>query len=444
MGTPRAFIGPARAGSVPLAPLQILVAEMKTIVVIGGGIIGLTTAWSLVEAGFNVRVIERSKSPATGASHANGGQLSYRYVSPLADQGVPLKALKWLLDPDGPLHWRPEADAHQWRWLASFLAHCRAPVNQRTTGRLLALGALSQAACAEFGTRLPLAEAHWRAPGKLVLYRHQKDFDHARARVERQGAGPEQALGPDDCRRVEPALTHSPVAWAGGIFTEGEAVADCHAVCLQLASALAQHPNFEGFVQAEVTGFLLQQRQARAALTDQGPIAGDEFVLAAGIGSRALAETVGIRLPLYPLKGYSLSAPIGAHHHPPEVSVTDFEKKVLYTRIGHQLRVAAMVDLVGLHEEIDPQRLAALQRAVHATLPDAADYAQAEPWAGLRPATPAGAPILGASPVEHLWLNVGHGALGFTFSFGSARILSRLIAGQPSPLPLDGLQLQAA
>ena len=178
-----------------------------------------------------------------------------------------------------------------------------------------------------------------------------------------------------------------------------------------------------------------------ALKTDQGEIAADDFVLAAGLHSRELAQTVGLHLPIYPLKGYSLSAPIGPAHKPPVISVTDFEKKVVYARIGGHLRVAAMVDLVGDDARIDPGRMAALRRNVQATFPQAADYEHATEWAGLRPATPSGAPILGASGRRNLWLNVGHGALGFTFSFGTAEIVAELISGRPSPLALDGLQL---
>jgi D-amino-acid dehydrogenase len=173
-------------------------------------------------------------------------------------------------------------------------------------------------------------------------------------------------------------------------------------------------------------------------------VAGDAFVIAAGLHSRALARTLDLHLPLYPLKGYSLTAPIGAGHRAPEVSVTDFEKKILYARIGQDLRVAAMVDLVGDDERIDPQRIASLQRWVAATFPQAADHAQARTWAGLRPATPSGAPIVGPTPTPGVWLNVGHGALGFTFSFATAAITAALVSGRESPLPLDGLTLAAA
>ena len=416
---------------------------MKQLVVVGGGVVGLTSAWFLAEAGHKVSLVERDAALAGGASRANGGQLSYRYVSPLADTGVPLKALRWLLDPDGPLRFKPEARWAQWSWLAEFLSKCRGPVNRRTTEQLLRLGAFSQASFAQLQTGAQLQDIALRAPGKLVVYRQAADFERLAASIRTAAApGLERALSPRDCVALEPALAHSTEQLAGGIFTEGEAVADCHRLSLQLGERLRTHPNFSGFVQAEVRGVRLDDSgAARGLLTEQGEIGGDGFILAAGLQSRALAAPLGIPLPLYPLKGYSLTAPIGAAHLPPVVSVTDFGKKILYARIGDQLRVAAMVDLVGEDLSIDAGRIASLQRSVRALFPQAADYDLAVPWAGLRPATPSGAPIIGASGVKNLWLNVGHGALGFTFSFGTANILAELISGRASPVALDGLTL---
>lgn len=414
------------------------------LVVIGGGVVGVTTAWALAEAGHKVQLVEREAQLAQGASHANGGQLSYRYVSPLADAGVPLKALRWLLDPDGPLRFRPEARWAQWSWLAAFLARCSGPVNRRTTERLLALGRLSQQAFAELQQRAALDAIALRSPGKLVLYRDPAEFARVAARLRAQGAGPERALDGEECAALEPALRDGDTRFAGGVFTEGEAVADCRALCEQLGERLAAHPNFQGRVQAQALGFVQRGSRVVALRTDRGELWADGFVVAAGLQSAALLRPLGLRLPLYPLKGYSLSAPIAPTHRPPEVSVTDFERKTLYARIGEQLRVAAMVDLVGEDLRLDPARLAALQRNVRATFPCAADYEHATPWAGLRPATPSGAPILGVTPLQGLWLNVGHGALGFTFAFGSARIVAELISGRESPLDLQGLRLQAA
>ncbi|MBA4217968.1 MAG: amino acid dehydrogenase [Methylibium sp.] len=414
---------------------------MKHCVVIGGGVVGLTTAWALLERGHAVTLLEREPEVARGASLANGGQLSYRYVSPLADAGVPLKALRWLLDPDGPLRFKPEARWAQWSWLLAFLGNCRGPVNRRTTERLLALGALSQASFARLQAAAGLGEVMaLRTPGKLVVYRRPAEFARVAARA--RGSAGEQALSHDECVALEPALADTEATLAGGIFTPGEAVADCQAFCAALHQRLGAEAHFRSRLGARVEGLRLDPNGAVIGVqTADGDVAADAVVLAAGLHSRVLAAQVGVRLPLYPLKGYSLTAPVEAGHRPPEVSVTDFEKKILYARIGAQLRVAAMVDLVGEDASLDPGRLASLQRSVRATFPHAADYDRATPWAGLRPATPSGAPIVGASGVPGLWLNVGHGALGFTFSFATANLVAELLSGRPSPLPLEGLTL---
>ena len=414
---------------------------MQHCVVIGAGIVGLTTAWALAERGYAVTLLERASEVAGGASHANGGQLSYRYVSPLADEGVPLKALRWLMDADGPLRFKPEPRWQQWSWMIDFLRACRGPVNRRMTARLLDLGAYSHQAFNALQQGARLDAVGLREPGKLVVYRKPQEFSRVAARVAALGAGPEQALSREQCVALEPALAFSEAPFVGGIFTAGEAVADCRRVCELLLLRLQAHANFRGLVHGSAQGFTLRAGAAVGVRTTHGEITADHFVLAAGLQSRALGLSVGIKLPIYPLKGYSLTAPIASQHRPPVVSVTDFEKKVVYARIGDQLRVAAMVDLVGDDERIDPARIASLRRTVQATFPAAADYAQAIEWAGLRPATPSGAPILGASGVRNLWLNVGHGALGFTFSFGTANIVAELISGRASPIDLTGLRL---
>jgi len=418
---------------------------MKHVAVIGGGVVGLTTAWELMNAGFAVTLLERGDSVAAGASHGNGGQLSYRYVSPLADAGIPIKALGWIMRADSPLRFRPKLDWRQWLWMASFLAHCTTKTNRLTTGRLLRLGMLSQVAFDALGDVVPTETIALRKPGKLVVYRRRKEFDKAAriAAAENDAATADEVriLSAQACVVLEPALADARQLLAGGIYTRNEAVADCRAFCLQLLSKLQERPEFRLLTDTGATGFVTRGGVVVAVSAGKREIAADECVIAAGLQSVALAASVGVRLPIYPLKGYSLSAPIGADHSAPEVSVTDFEQKVLYARIGNQLRVAAMADLVGNDESIDKGRLASLQRIVRATMPRAADYDRAIPWAGLRPATPGGAPILGKTTVAGLWLNVGHGPLGFTFASGSARILAALISRRESPIPLDGLTL---
>ncbi len=413
---------------------------MQQVIVIGGGVVGLTSAWWLLEAGYRVTLLEREAALGSAASFRNGGQLSYRYVSPLADEGVPLKALQWLFQADGPLRFKPEADSRQWRWLAKFLANCRADINRKATDKLLELGELSRQAMTRLEPVLPLDEFAWRDAGKLVVYRSRRSFDAAVAKPDSGAA--RRVLSPAECVALEPALAAAQPALAGGIFNDGEAVADCHAFCQGLAARMQAHPRFEGVVHAEARGFVTEDGKVKWLDTSSGLMAADAYVLAAGIQSRDLADSAGIYLPLYPLKGYSLTAPIRASDCAPEISVTDFERKVLYARIGDKLRVAAMVDMVGEDLGLDRKRIAGLTRQVRETMPNAADYSQISPWAGLRPATPGSAPIIGATPLSNLWLNVGQGPLGFTFACGSASLLADVMQGKQTPFSMDGLTLK--
>ncbi|TWI61842.1 D-amino-acid dehydrogenase [Pseudoduganella lurida] len=405
------------------------------VVVIGGGVVGLTTAWWLLEAGFRVTLLERSHEVGGGASYRNGGQLSYRYVAPLADAGVPFKALRWLWQEAGPLRFRPEADLRQWRWLGAFLANCSGARNRRTTAKLLELGEHSRRMMAQLD--LPPAEFGWRDAGKLVVYRSPAQF---RAAIAKPSIDADRrVLSGAEAAQLEPALAELAPQLAGAIFNGGEAVADCHAFCLALERRLHAHPRFDGIVHATAKYLFAENGRISAIETDNGWVTGEHFVLAAGIQSRDLAATAGIDLPLYPLKGYSLTAPIGTGHAAPQISVTDFERKTLYARIGDQLRVAAMVDMVGEDASLDERRVAGLTRLVRATMPHAADYSRIEAWAGLRPATPNSAPLLGPTAHGNLWLNVGHGPLGFTFAAGTAALLASLMTGQPTPFALDFL-----
>ena len=407
----------------------------RQVVVIGGGVVGLASAWWLLQAGYRVTLVEQADTVGGGASYANGGQLSYRYVAPLADAGVPLKALQWLCQRDGPLRIKPEADPRQWRWLARFLGCCNARANGRTTAMLLQLGQLSRQALGQLAHDVPLAEFAWRNPGKLLVYRTRAAFDAAAARPDPL----RQLWSPAEIAQREPALAGLAPHLAGGIYDAGEAVADCHAFCLALARRLHAHPRFDGMVRAQVRQLRVRQGRIDGVLTSAGALQGEHYVLAAGVASRDVARTAGIALPVYPLKGYSLTAPLRPHDCAPAISVTDMERKILYARIGAHLRVAGMADLVGADWSVDPRRVASLLRQARATLPHGADYDHAQPWAGLRPATPHGAPLVGSTPYPHQWRNVGHGAQGFTLACGTAALLADVMRGKTVPAALSGL-----
>ena len=411
----------------------------QRVCIIGGGVIGLATAYALVREGIDVTLVEARDALGSETSFANGGQLSYRYVTPLADAGVPWQALGWMLRADSPLKLHPRLDPAQWRWMASFVAACRTSVNRRNGAHLLRLALLSQATLQTWREDDHLDGFDWRRNGKLVTFRNVHHFEHARRRVT--DLGHQQVLGPAECASLEPALAGVP--FVGGIYTPDEEVADCHAFCLQLAARLRASGRCEFLLGRAVTAIHHANGTVQAIDLGADRLDVDAVVIAAGHRSAALAVP-GLRLPLYPLKGYSLTVPIEARHRAPELSITDYDRKVVYARIGERLRVAAMVDIVGFDSAPDPRRLALIRRQAMETFPLAGNYERAIEWAGMRPATPSGVPLIGATGYRNLWLNLGHGALGFTLACGSGRLLSELIRQRTPSIDMRGLTPRAA
>ncbi|MGY2263162.1 D-amino acid dehydrogenase [Pseudomonas sp. SDO55104_S430] len=411
----------------------------QRVCIIGGGVVGLATAYALVRDGFDVTVVEARDSLGSQTSFANGGQLSYRYVAPLADAGVPMQAIGWMLRGDSPLKLRPRLDPAQWRWMASFLAACRSSVNRENAAHLLRLALLSQDTLRHWREDDGLAGFEWRRNGKLVTFRNSGNFEHARNKL----ADPQQqqVLSAAECAQLEPALAEG--AFVGGIYTPDEEVGDCHAFCQELAARLSASGRCEWRMGQTVTGIRHANGSVNAIELGEQVLAVDQLVIAAGHRS-PLLNLPGLQLPLYPLKGYSLTVPIGTGHRAPDVSITDYDRKIVYARIGEQLRVAAMVDIVGFDPAVDPKRLALIKRQARDTFPNGGDYEAAVEWAGMRPATPSGVPLLGATAYRNLWLNLGHGALGFTLACGSARLLSELIGQRQPSIDLHGFNHRAA
>ena len=450
-----------------------------TVAVVGAGIVGAATAHALSRAGWEVTLIDARPAAGQGESRANGAQLSYRYVEPLATPDA-LRALPgWLLSADSPLRWRPRPEAAHLRWLASFVAACRWSEVRRTTAALLSLSGLSRDTLNGWLAERPaLAERSLHArPGKLVVYRKPG----ARAGAERQLAwqrelGCEQRLvEADECIALEPALAAGaggPIAF--GVWTPSEEVIDAALLAQGLAEASGAALRFGTTVcsveQRGAAGLRLQLGGAAGArhggaggrsdcgvgrVGDGSGRAGavgfaigsggggggdhetlevDQLVIAAGPATEALLRPWGWAPPIEPIRGYSITLPIVDSAAAPHASVTDQGRKLVYARLGAQLRVAGFAELCGPERRVDPRRIQALCHAVRDTFPGACRFDDPQPWVGLRPATPGGRPLVGRTRWPGVWLNAGHGALGLTLACGSAALLTSMMSGQAAPI----------
>ncbi|WP_459614429.1 D-amino acid dehydrogenase [Bordetella sp. 2513F-2] len=410
------------------------------ICVIGAGVVGVTTAYFLARQGHDITLLDARPRPAEVASYANGGQLSYSYVAPLAGPGVLSSVPGWLLRADSPLRFRPRLDPHQWRWCLQFALACRAEVARRSTAQLQALAYLSRDVMHALLEQEPMDFGHVRN-GKLIAYRDPALLEKARALVAYQASlgARQEILDAAQTLALEPALAGMGSQLAGAVYTPSEEAGDCRQFTEALYERLQQLGNVTCSLSNPVRGLRREGGRIVAVQAALGEMPADAVVLATGLGTRALLHPLGGDVPLYGLKGYSLSVPVAAGDtSAPAISVTDYQRRIVYARIGSVLRIAAMVDIGSRDDAIDPQRIALLKRQVHETFP-ALDLDAAIPWAGLRPATPTGRPLIGRSRVaSNLWLNVGQGALGFTLACGSAALLTAQMSSLPLPIDAQG------
>ncbi len=413
------------------------------VMVLGAGVAGVACAYYLWRDGHEVTVIDRNQGVALETSFANGGQLSYSYVAPLASASVIPKIPPWLLRRDSPLRFRPELDWDQWRWILEFLAACNDATAHRTTERLLRLAFYSRDLMHEL-VRTHEMDFDYVQNGKLVVHTNSRSYESAKRLMEYQRTlGAEQeALESKAAVELEPALEHMATRICGAIYTPSEDAGDTYKFCNELKRIMTSGPNPVAYrFGVEIERLLPWHGRLMGVETSHGVMEADHYVLALGTNAPYLLKPLGIRVPVYPLKGYSLSLPITDQRGAPRISVTDFKRKVVYARLGDDLRVAGMADLSGRRAVIDGERVDQLVSEVKNAFPKATDFRKLGPWCGMRPATPKGTPVLGATAHANLWLDVGHGALGFTLALATGRILADLAGGRASKIALDGFTL---
>lgn len=400
------------------------------VTVLGAGIVGLATAWELSRAGHAVTVIDRA-APGRGASAGNGAQLSYSYVAPLADASIWAQLPHLLLSPASPLKLRPQLDPQQWRWGLAFLAACNARTAATTTARLLGLAARSRTAFEAMRSEIDPA-CDFAASGKLVLYRSAAGVSAASRQVDlqREMGAVQRMVTPEECVAIEPALLGYHREIAGAVHTPSECAADCLKVCEALEVALRAR-GVAFMLGADIEAFDLQAGRVHAVHTSGGAVQADAFVMSLGTASPRFGRQLGAYLPVYPLKGYSITLEVDpSPGAAPTVSVTDSARKTVFARLGNRLRVAGMAELVGHDGRIPEGRIDTLVAATRAVFPHCSDFVERTPWTGMRPATPTGVPIIGrvAGAPANMLFNTGHGALGFTLAFGSAQELTEALA----------------
>ena len=405
------------------------------VIVLGAGIVGVSTAYHLNRAGLDVLVLDRLPAAGLDTSFANGGQVSVCHAEPWANPSAPFKVLKWLGRRDAPLLFRPRLDPAQWAWLAAWLMECR-PARSRANTRTIVQMALESRAWiqrirAEEGLTY---DAETR--GILHFYRDRHEFDAAVpvARLMQEAGLRREVVDVPRMLAIEPALEADAASLVGGTYTESDESGDAHKFAQGLAAiCAARGVRFE--YGTEITALRVQG--GRLGGVEGKTLATGRYrthraravVVALASYGQALLAPVGVRVNIYPTKGYSVTIPVNGANGAPRVSLTDDQHKLVYSRLGDRLRVAGTAELSGYSRALDPVRVRAILDQVRRTFPSAGDFDAAVPWTGLRPATPSNVPYLGRTKVDGLYLNIGHGTLGWTMAAGTAARVAGVVAG---------------
>lgn len=411
------------------------------VIILGSGVIGVTSAYYLARAGHEVVVVDRQPKPALETSFANAGEVSPGYSSPWAGPGVPIKAIKWLLMKHGPLVVRPKPDPAMWIWLLKMLRNCTAERYAVNKSRMIPIAEYSRDCLRALRSEIGI---HYdeRSRGTLQLFRYAVQLDHTAddIAVLKQYGVPFEVLDREGCMVAEPALAAVKDKIAGGLLLPQDETGDCHMFTQALALE-AEKLGVRFLFNVKIDGLIADASRITGVATSNGVLQAEAYVAALGSWSPRLLGPLGISLPVYPVKGYSITVPISDASGAPESTVMDESYKVAITRLGDRIRVGGTAEISGYSDKLYDARRATLDHSLTDLFPRGGDLAKATFWSGLRPMTPDGPPVIGATRYGNLHLNTGHGTLGWTMACGSGRVLADMLSGRKPDIDVSELSI---
>ncbi|WP_372759762.1 D-amino acid dehydrogenase [Pseudoalteromonas sp.] len=409
------------------------------VMVLGSGVVGLTSAWYLAQAGHQVTVIDRQARSGEETSFANAGQISYGYSSPWAAPGVPLKALKWLTQKHSPLIIKPGTSPQQYCWTAQMLKNCSEKNYQINKSRMLRIANYSRQCLLDLRQQQAIAY-EGRQQGTLQVFRNQSQVDAVQKDMQLLANSDTRfkLLNVDECVQTEPGLAFVKNKIVAGLHLPDDETGDCFQFCQQLTE-LAKQAGVTFKFNVQVNNLVTDNEKITAVNTSIGTLCADAYVVALGSYSAPLLKPLGVNLPVYPVKGYSLTIPITNADFAPRSTVMDETFKVALTRFDNRIRVAGTAELAGFNLDIAAKRKATIAMVTDDLFPRAGDLAKAQYWTGLRPMTPDGTPIIGKTKIANLFTNTGHGTLGWTMACGSGKLLADIVSGNETDIDNRGL-----
>ncbi len=408
-------------------------SKIRTIAIIGAGIIGVTTAYLLTKSGYEVILIDAEEGVALQTSFANGGQLSYSYIDAMSSPSLLKKIPSILLSQDEAFRVRLSADPKYLSWGSQFLWNSQSDKEEQNTQNNLRLSLHSRDVMHAILSELNIS-FKYRKSGKLHIYTSPEDLEKAKIRAKQKAEWgcSQEILTAQQCIEVEPNLTQLTQTLAGGIYSVLDEVGDAPSFANDLLEIMQAQQKVQTLFNCQVSKIIKKGNVIESIETTSGKIVADAYVLATGSDSLNLSRDCGLKLPVYPIKGYSITVP--ATKKAPDVCISDMDNKVVFARIGDHLRIAGLADIVGYDKALDKSRINHLLNVCKRTLPDAGKYDEVlHQWTGFRPVTPSSVPIIGQAGASNLYINMGHGMFGWTLAMGSASLLTSLI-NQESPL----------